>query len=311
MSDFNVDEDDEDDQQDSAAGLFDDEPMIPDSGDPEDPEDPDGGGGVSAEPPKDPEDPDGDGGRDLPGVDIPWQKVGLAAVGLLPVAVLVAIAVFLGPIIAVSVTVGLTIGFLFVPMLTFLSQISQGIGGLFSKLYFKLGFFGYRQPVICWTQTKYVVKELDQLDSTDGVEWYDLFGHTVGFTYEPGPESWGPEVVSHGEIESRQPVTDGGTTESNLPKKYLPSEESRDSYGKYLPSRVRDSKYYVDAGMVLERFTNSADGEKSLNKLLEAKEVHGSGSGGIDDSTVFKASMFMGVVGALLGIGIFIVPAFI
>jgi len=295
------------DQADSSADIFSAEPVEPSEPAPSDPDD--GGGSGAGGPPEDPD--DGSRVPDIDIEDIPWQYIGLGAVGLMPLAALAAIFVFLGPVIGIGVAVGLSIGFLFVPALTFLSKISQAIGGLFSKLYFKLGFFGYRQPVICWTPRKYIIKEYDQLDSTANVEWYGLFGHTVGFTYEPGPESWGPESVTHGEIESRQPVADGGTTDSNLPAKYLPSDEKRDTYGKYLPNRVRDSKYYVDAGMVVERFKNSANGEKALNKLLEAKDQHGVGSGGIDDSTVFKASMFMGVVGALLGIGIFIVPAFL
>lgn len=305
---------DSDEPAESASDLFTAEEVTePASEPPEDPNDGDpGGGGDAGGPPEDPDD-----GRSMPDIDvdvelsdIPWQKLGIGVVALVPLAALAAIFVFLGPVIGIGIVAGLSIGFLFVPALTFLSQISQGIGGIFSKLYFKLGFFGYRQPVICWTQSKYVIRELDQLEHTDSVEYYGIFGHTVGFTFDPD-EAWDAEVVPHAEIESRQPVTDGGQSETNLPAKYVPSDLQRDSYGKYLPKRVRDSKIYVDAGMVLERFINSADGEKSLNKLLEAKEVHGSGAGGIDDSTVFKASMFMGIVGALLGIGIFIVPAFL
>jgi hypothetical protein len=193
------------------------------------------------------------------------------------------------------------------------------IAGLFSKLYFKLGFFGYRQPVICWTPTKYVVKELDQLRSTTDVQYYDLFGHTIGFTYEPGPESWGAEVVDHSTLDAQQPVTDGGvasrkggTRDTNLPAKFVRSEEmGRGTYGAFIPKRLRHDEYYLDSGIVMERFNNSADGEKSMKKLLEAKEVHGGGNQGIDDGTVFKASLATGVLGLILGIAIFIVPAFL
>ena len=51
--------------------------------------------------------------------------------------------------------------------------------------------------------------------------------------------------------------------------------------------------------------------EKSLKKLLEAKEVHGSGSDGIDDMVVFKATAVSGFIGLLAGVGLFVVPAFL
>ena len=254
-----------------------------------------------------------DSGRELPDMpDISRSQIAIGAGILIPIALLALSVVFLGPILTVSVVLALVIGFLTVPALTFLSQISQAIGGLFTKLYFKLGFFGYRQPILCWTPSKYVVKELDEIEHTGDIEYYSVFGHTIGVTFEPGPDSWGPDVVEHRELESRQPVTDGGNSlNSNLPNKYLPSDLKRDNYGKYIPKRIRDNKYYVDAAMVVERFNGSADGDKSLKKLLEAKEIHGSGSDGIDDSTVFKASMFMGVLGLILGLGIFVLPAFL
>jgi hypothetical protein len=243
---------------------------------------------------------------------VPWPKV-IAGAGLVVVLGILALtAVFINPLFTLGVVVALSMGFLALPVLTFMAQVSAIIGGLFSKLYFKLGFFGYRQPVICWTESEYVVRELDEIEHTDGVEYYGLFGHTIGFTFDPTEASWGPEAMAKDDVASQQPVADGGTVEdTNLPNKFLPSHLSRDTYGKYLPKRLSDSKYYVDAGMALERFNNSADGEKSLKKLLEAKELHGSGSDGLDDNMVFKASMFMGVVGALLGIGIFIVPSFL
>lgn len=241
------------------------------------------------------------------------KKIGGIALGILiPVGIIAALYVVFNLVLAVAVTVAFLLGFLLLPFLTVLSKPSKLLSGLLSKLYFKLGFFGFRQPVITWTQSKYVVKEWDELDHTDDVTWYDLWGHTIGFSYEPDESSWDAEPVPHAEIENQQPVADGGTRKSNLPPKFVRSSQmKRDTYGAYLPKRVRDDSYYIHTGIALERFNNSANGEKSLKKLLEAKEIHGSGSDGIDDTMVFKATLVSGIIGLLAGVGIFVVPAFL
>jgi hypothetical protein len=241
------------------------------------------------------------------------KKIGGILAGILiPVGIIGALYVVFNIVLAVAVTVSFLIGFLLLPLLTVLSKPSKMLSGLLSKLYFKLGFFGFRQSVITWTQSKYVVKEWDELNHTDDVTWYDLWGHTIGFSYEPDGSSWDAEPVPHAEIENQQPVADGGTRKSNLPPKFVRSSQmKRDTYGAYLPKRVRDDSYYIHTGIALERFNNSANGEKSLKKLLEAKEVHGSGSDGIDDMVVFKATAVSGFIGLLAGVGLFVVPAFL
>jgi len=238
--------------------------------------------------------------------------IGLFLLVATPLATVGALYYFFGPILTLAAVVTTVLGFLILPALTFMSQPSQALAGVFSKLYFKLGFFGFRKPVVDWTPTKYVVREYDQLDTTKNVEWYDLWGHTVGFTFEPEEDSWGAEVMKHGEIENSQPAADGGEiSDTHLPNKYVRSDMKRDTYGGFLPKRVRDDHYYLHSGIVLERFNNSADGEKALKKLLEAKEIHGGGNDGIDDSVVFKTSVVTGLIGLVAGIGIFILPAFL
>jgi hypothetical protein len=245
-----------------------------------------------------------------------WKLVaGVMLMIGVPVGTVAGLYIFLGLITTISILTAVLLGFLLLPVLTFLAQPVGPIAGTFSKLYFKLGFFGYRQPVVCWTPKKYVVKEKDQLRTTEDIQYYDLFGHTIGFTYEADPSSWGPEVLDTQMVDAQTPVTDGGTAgarDTNLPAKYARAEEmGRDTYGAFVPTRLRHDEYYLDSGIVMERFNNSADGEKSMKKLLEAKEIHGGGNQGIDDSTVFKASIVTGLLGLILGIAIFIVPAFL
>jgi len=239
-----------------------------------------------------------------------WAGLFLAVT--VPLGTIVGLTLVFNVVLTIAILVAFTLGFIFLPILTFLSKPSKILSELFSKLYFKLGFFGYRQPVITWTPEKYVVKEHDELETTDNVEWYDLFGHVIGVSYYP-QKAWGPEQMSHQQIEAEQAVADGGEiTDTNLPPKYVRSSQiRRDSYGGYLPKRISDRKQYVDTGIALERFKHSADGEKSLKKLLEAKDEHGSPGDGIDNNMVFKTSTVTGLIGLFLGIGIFVVPAFI
>jgi len=242
-----------------------------------------------------------------------WRRVVPVLLGvLIPVGLVGALVVLFNVVLAVAVVVCFLLGFLLMPLFTVIGQPSKLIAGGLSKLYFKLGFFGFRQPVLTWTQSKYVLKEYDQLETTDNIVWYDLFGHTVGVSYEPGEASWDGEPISTDTLEGHRINEENEVTDTELPSKYDRSEDlGRDGYGAYLPTRLQKDKYYVHSAMVLERFKNSANGEKSLKKLLEAKEMHGSGSDGIDDEVVFKTTLVSGIVGLLAGISIFIVPAFL
>jgi len=230
-----------------------------------------------------------------------------------PLLIEALLLVFLGPIMAIAVNIVFLLGLLIMPLLTLTGKASSAIGGGLSKLYFKMGFMGYRKPVIEWTPKKYVIREYDQLDTAEqrAATWYDAFGSLVGFTFRPGKESWGAEYLSHMELESQQPVADGGkrAIESNIPQTYVRTDQmQRDSYGGFIPKRVRDSETYVHSGIAMNRFKNSAIGEKSLRKLLEAKDEHGGGSDELSDSTVLKATTLTTIFGAVAGIGVHILP---
>jgi len=248
-----------------------------------------------------------------------WRKVvGVTLLVGIPLAILVGLGLLIGPVLTIAATVIFILGMLVMPLLTILAQASDLLAGALSKLYFKLGFLGYRRPVFVWTPSKYELREYDALETTSQQQtaWYDLFGTVVGFSYIPEPESWGTKHLPHSEIESqvkdkREIFTDGGASrETNLPPKYIRSEQiKRDDMGGYLPKRPKDSKYYVHTGRVMQTFKNTANGEKALEKLLEAKEKHGKDGDGLDDGLVFKTTAVAGLLGALSGIGIFLLPA--
>jgi len=173
---------------------------------------------------------------------------------------------------------------------------------------------GYREPVFYWTPRKYVVKEFGHIDKVGEMKWYNLFGAQVGFSYPPEADSWDAEVVPHAELEN-MPIpedhpdlsADGGEIKSNIPKKYVRTEAfNRDRYGGFIPRMIRDNKYYLHTGRALERFKHSANGEKTHLRLQEAKEKHGGGSDGLPDKGILYATTFMGALGALMGVWLFI-----
>jgi len=243
-----------------------------------------------------------------------WVKISSGFVLLaMPSAAFVGLALALSPTMAIVVFAVYLLGMAIMPILTVILGMSTLIGGALSKLFFKLGFMGFRRPVITWTAQKYVVKEYDQMDTTqqNAPEWYDLFGSVVGFSYEPGEGSWGAEYVPHRNLESRQPVADGGSRDSNLPAKYVRTQIKRDMYGGYIPKRVSDRFYYLHSGIALSRFTGTASGNKTLRKLLEAKDEHGAADDDVDEGLVFKATVAMGLIGVIAGISIFLLPSFL
>lgn len=253
-------------------------------------------------------DGDGDGGRDLVASLMTAAKyIGMAVVGLgIPLALFGAIAVFVSPIAAIGLFLAYTMGITLLPFLSVLARGSEKLSGFFAELFFKLGFLGYQEPVFVWTPEEYVLREHRDLEDTEVHSWYGLFGRRVGFAFDPVPDSWGEEVMTHTEVESHQEaIADGGTaTGSNVPAKFVRAPEMRrDSYAAMVPKRVNDAAYYLHSGMASERFKNSANGEKSYNRLMEAKDKFGTGDEAFSDKTVLYATVLMGLIG--IGLGVF------
>jgi len=220
-----------------------------------------------------------------------------------------------GLTITVGVNLAVMLGFLFLPMLSFLGKPSKILAGMFSKLFFRLGFMGFREPVFYWTPKRYILKEFANIEKVGDTKWYNLFGTQVGFSFPPDPDSWDAEVVDHAELENipipednPEITTDGGDVpKTNIPMKYVRTEQmNRDRYGAFIPKRIRDNKYYLHTARALERFKHSANGEKSHLRLQEAKEQHGGGDDGVDDNSVLYLTAGMTFIGIVLGVWFFI-----
>lgn len=248
----------------------------------------------------------------IPGAGIEWRRLGRIAAGVflgvvVPLAILGVIAVLFTPLLAVAVVLAYALGFFFLPFFSLVfGMASATVAGAFSKLYFRLGFMGYAEPVFEWTPRGYRLQEYRNLDDSADVRWYGLFGSRVGFTYAPDEESWGAEVLDTDDIKEQRVAADGGDAgpASNLPDGYHKlSSLRRDRYGAFLPETLNDDSYYLHSGIALNRFKNSAVGEKALRRLLEAKEKFGGEASTLDDKTVLYLTAGAGLLG--FGAGVF------
>lgn len=256
--------------------------------------------------------------------DVDWQR-GLTAAGVLltlPLIFLVLVIVA-GPITAVTTFGALTLGFWTIPLLTFPLRVTSSVGPGLGKQLFKTGLKGFNRPVFKWTPRKYTLVEGDDLDVDEqqDVTWYGLLGNIIGFTYEPSAESWGPAVEPHDELENRKEHTADGQTaladgsgnssgvaETNLPSKYVraPGMRRASVYAAFLPKQLRRRKLYVHSGIAWGEFSDSATGEKSMNRLTQAKEVHG-GDSSMSDKTLIYATVGCGLFSFISGIAFFFV----
>lgn len=241
--------------------------------------------------------------------DVPWKDVGIVLGVVLPLPTLfLLLFVFASPIFAVLFFVTLGMGFWAVPLLAILTRPWNLVSGGLSRLLLKLGLLGYERPVWEWTPAKYRLREYDHLDSTGDVTWYNLSGSLVGFSFDPSPDSWGAEVVEKSELETRSEVaTDGGeAVDGNLPTGYTraPSMSRADMFAAMVPTRIKNSCYYLHTGIATGRFADSAVGDKSLSRLLWSKDKYG-GEGGLSDRSIVYAMVGCGLLSFVFGVWVF------
>jgi hypothetical protein len=242
---------------------------------------------------------------------IDWRRVGEALAVFLPLPlVFLGMLFVVGPLTTIFAFITLALGFGLLPFLGIMSRPVDRVSGGLARLFLKLGLLGYNKPVFRWTASKYELvdaSELD-LDEKENVKWYGLAGSLLGFTFAPGRESWGAEFAEKDELRSKQEaVADGGQPlNSNIPAGYTraPSIRRASSYAGFLPQRLRSDSYYIHSGIAQSRFNDSATGEKSLQRLQKAKEVHGESSG-LSDNSIMKAMLFAGTVSSVLGAVVF------
>ncbi len=243
------------------------------------------------------------------GVQIDWKKAGKMIAVVLPLpTIFMLLFVFVSPITAIVSVIVFGMGFLLLPFLTLLLRPTKTPAGALAKFYLMLGFLGYRKPVLEWTPAKYRLREFDDLEDVDEgkIKWYSLANTLIGFTFAPEPESWGPEVMEHSELEmKKEAATDGGGA-TNIPAGYSKFPDmQRAVYGGFVPSKISRTKYYLHSGITLSRFANAAIGEKSLRKLLQAKEKYGEDGWGLSDKSVLYFTGGAGLLGTALGVFLF------
>ncbi|MGK7295766.1 MAG: hypothetical protein ACNS61_08070, partial [Candidatus Wenzhouxiangella sp. M2_3B_020] len=241
--------------------------------------------------------------------DIDWRHFAAFMAVVLPLpSIFVLLALFVSPVTAVFAYLALGAGFWALPMFTVIARAVDRLAVGYARFLMKLGLLGYRKPVLEWTPEKYQLREYTKLDGEENVKWYSLQGSLFGFTFAPDPSSWGAETISTDEIDARkEAVSDGGSPSgSNIPAGHVRAPEMRraTNYAAFLPKRTKPDAYYLNTGISLARFKDSATGEKSLNRLLWAKQKYGDDSG-MGDKTIALLMVVCGVVSLLAGIGVF------
>jgi len=253
----------------------------------------------------------GDGGDDGKGGlrAVNWPKVlGLVLFITVPVGVLGLIAVFLSVGVAVAIGLLFGIGMCIIPGFAFFIRLigfgSEGI----ARKFLGFGLKGYRNPVMVWTPEEYRLEEADDLELDDEMtSWYSLCGSRIGFSFEPSERSWGAEVMSHDDIDSyrHDTIADGGEIpETQIPATHAPAPDlKRGRVGSFLPKNPRRDSVYLHSGIVLERFEDSAMGQKALNRLLWAKENHDGKV--ISEKALVYMTVGCGVLSFLSGLVVF------
>lgn len=236
---------------------------------------------------------------------VDWRSAAGALALVLPLpAVFLLLFVFVNPFLAVFVYLALGIGFWALPFWTLFFRLSSKLGGAISQFYLMLAFMAYDRPVMEWTPAKYELREFSDIEHDGEVKWYNLANSLIGFTYRPGEESWS-EALDKEDIEVRMEADGGGST--NIPAGFTRFPDmQRAVYGAFVPTKLSRDKYYLHSGIALSRFANAAVGEKSLRKLSEAKEKHGSPkSFGVSERTLLFATLGSGAAAAVLGVVVF------
>jgi hypothetical protein len=247
-------------------------------------------------------------------------KVGVVVVPL--PALFVAIGYYVAPTYAFILAVIMAIGFLFIPLLVEVLKISDGLTHALSHRLLKMGLAAYRSPVWEETPSGYRLREYSQLDKVDQehVAWHSLLGRACGFTFTPGRESWGTEVVDTTELKGTMladgsgdplapPNTATGSHKSaaktNIPSGYsIIPEKQRAVYGSMVPASIKRDKYYLWAGVALGRFRNVATGRKTFKRLEKSKEEFGEDAG-LSEKSLIIAMSVLGSLSLVSGIVVF------
>lgn len=226
--------------------------------------------------------------------------------GGIPLAIIALVAVLVSPFTAIFVILAAGIGFLFIPLASIVARLHPRLAQTYGRFMFKHGLMAYDRPVWEWTPQKYRLREYRDLDGEGDVTWYGLAGNTVGFTFDPSPDSWGAEVMDRDGLRRDRAVTDGGTAKTHIPEGYsaLPGMTRGGTLGGFVPTDLDADSYYLNSAIAMSRFADSANGEKSLNRLLYSKEKHGEG-GGLSDRTIIYAMAGCGLVSTALGVFVF------
>lgn len=231
--------------------------------------------------------------------------VGVAVVAPFPL-LFVLVSAAANPVMGGFVLFLIGAGFWFVPLVALtLGRVSTALADALSDLLFRLGFSGYEEPVFEWTPERYRVRELADLEDVDESDaaWYGFAGDLVGFTFQPGADSFGSLVSDVEGITSRR-VEPGA--KSSIPATLrIWDGYVRDRMGGLVPKSLDSDSIYVLSGVFLEQFTYAATGHKSTKRLTQKKDEAGENDG-ISDTRFGTLMAVLGLVSFAAGVGLFV-----
>jgi len=228
----------------------------------------------------------------------------LLVVGPLPV-IFGLLGYYVGWGISVSLFVIFAIGFIVPILFIELLRFSETAANTLAPKLLKMGFLAYDEPVWVETPRGYTIREYRTLDNVDTqqVVWHTLLGRKMGFTFEPSPNQWGTELADPDNVEAR--TVDSTDSKSNLPADAGIVEERQraETYGSWVPKRLRRNHYYLWSGIALHRYAHAATGQKTFKKLEKAKEDYGEEED--EQKSLVRTVAATGFVSLLLAIGLF------
>lgn len=239
------------------------------------------------------------------------RRVGRVIAGLLVavgVAAIVGYGLLVNPLVTIFTILTFFGGLVAVPIISFLLRFSDRAAQFLSRLvYLKLGLLAFERPVLVWTDRGYRLREHASLDSVcqNRVRWFALAGSYIGFAFEPDPNNFEPEYIPPNELDSMGEVTlpDGGAEETNIPAGFTRAPTlKRQVYGGFIPESIDGDRLYVNSGIALSKFNASADGERSMRRLLRAKEQYGEQASLLSDRSLLWATLGAMLLGSIMGV---------
>mgnify|MGYP000624306671 CR=1 FL=1 len=173
----------------------------------------------------------------------------------------------------------------------------------------RVGLMPLAHPTLLWSPNGYELVDAaaddSPIDPQDVDDYYRIANHRVGVAYslrDVDDQDW--EAIERDQrLESVQ-LPNG--PDSAVPEGYMPTEHfGNGPYGGFVPKRLKRSRRYLNAQILLGEGQGSAEGDKSIRRLTEAKDEFGGHRLGLSDMQLLLATLGAGLVSMAAGYFVF------